>query len=92
MIMDDKTLQEIYQFMGEMRREREHRDELLELQATQLVKMEENLEKTNEKVDALVTKITRWESKLGVFMFVASCLFSAAAMFKEQIIAFMKGG
>lgn len=77
--------------MGEMRREREHRDELLELQSVQLMKMEENLDKTNLKVDALVNKITRWESKLGVFMFIASCLMSAAAMFKEQIIAFIKG-
>lgn len=54
--------------------------------------MKEALDATNEKVDGLVTKITRWESKLGVFMFIASCLFSAAAMFKEQIITFIKGG
>lgn len=89
--LDTKTLQEIYQFMGEMRSERLHRDELLEIQAERLTKMEKNLESTNDKVDNLVNKIGRWESKLGVFMFVASCLASAFAVFKDQIIEFIKG-
>lgn len=77
--------------MGEMRSEREHRDQLLELQAEQLEKMESNLEKTNAKVDALVSKIGRWETKLGTFMFIASCLWAAFMAFKDQILNFIKG-
>ena len=89
--VDEKTLQEIFAFMGEMRSERDHRDQLLELQSERLRAMEEKMADTDEKVDGLITKIGRWESKFGTLMFIGSCLWAAFMTFKDEFVHFMKG-
>lgn len=84
MTQELETIQEIYAFMGEMRAERDHRDQ-------QLKKLEDNLAETNKKVDGLLSKVGRWESKFGTIMFIGSCLWAAFVTFKDNIVLFAKG-
>lgn len=88
---EDATLQEIYKFMGEMRASADHRGEVLEKLEDRFKKMESDLRDTNTKVDGLVTKITRWETKLGAFIFFATCVWTFFVTMKDDILAFIKG-
>jgi hypothetical protein len=99
---DDDTLKKLYEFMGEMRASSEHRGDTLDklerdivemkrAQVETIKKMEQNLIDTNLKVDGLVNKITKWESKLGAFLFIASCLWAFFITMKDQILTIFKG-
>lgn len=83
--------QEMFRFMGEMRTSMDHRGEILDELKEQLLAMEKRQDETNRKVDGLLVKITKWEAKLGAFMFIATCLWAFFMGMKEQILAFVKG-
>lgn len=83
--------QEMYRFMGEMRQSMEYRGEILNELKEQLAEMEKRQDETNKKVDGLLSKITKWEAKLGAFMFIAACLWGFFIAMKEEILNFVKG-
>lgn len=82
---------EMHQFMGEMRASMQHREEMLDMLTARFEDMERKQDKTNEKVDGLLSKITKWEAKLGAFMFIAACLWAFFLGTKDQILTFIKG-
>lgn len=88
---EDIPLQEIYRFMGELRAYREHWDTMLEIQAEQIEDMKREQVETRKILDEMSNKIVRWESKLGTFIFIAGCLWTAFITFKDNILAFIKG-
>lgn len=88
---DDETLQEIYKFMGEMRASSIHRGDILDRLEEEFDTIKRDLSDTNKKVDGLVAKITRWETKLGAFIFFASCVWTFFVAMKDDILAFIKG-
>lgn len=82
---------EMHQFMGEMRASMQHREEMLDMLTERFEDMERKMDTTNVKVDGLLSKITKWEAKLGAFMFIAACLWAFFLGMKEQILTFIKG-
>lgn len=87
----DDTAQKLAEFMGEMRASSHHRGEMLDKLEEQLEILSRKQEQTNRKVDELSTKITRWESKLGAFLFLASCLWAFFMAMKNEILTFFRG-
>lgn len=83
-VTEIETIQEIYAFMGEMRAERDSRDQ-------QLQNLRDELSKTNKQVEGLLSKVGRWEAKFGTIMFIGSCLWAAFMAFKGDILNFIKG-
>lgn len=53
--------------------------------------MRDSLESTNQKVDALSTKIGRWEAKLGAFVFLAGCVWAFFLSIKNELFSFFRG-
>lgn len=91
--MDNKnTIQEIYKFMGEARSKQAHQDDILRRLELRLRQQDETIDATNKKLDELVKKMTKWESKLGALMFIAGCLWAFFLATKGQILAFIRGG
>lgn len=84
-------MSEIDKFMGEMRAESLNRRETLLRLEEDFQEMREQQRKTIDKVDGLQNKISRWEGKLGGFVFIVSCLMAFFGAFKDQILAFIKG-
>lgn len=82
---------EMSAFMGEMRASIELRGEALDELKEEFREVKKELAETNKKVDGLLVKITKWEAKLGAFMFVAACLWGFFIAMKEQILTFIKG-
>lgn len=97
-----KIHNEMYKFMGEMRSSSEHRGEMLDELKEDLAKLkkeivqrdervEASIRSTNEKVDGLLSKITKWESKLGAFVFLVGCVWTFFVTFKDDVLRFIKG-
>lgn len=69
-------------------------DSLKDMQRTaeaKLREMEGKQAKTDEKLQGLLDKITRWEAKVGAVIFLGSCVWVFLLALKEQILAFFKG-
>jgi ABC-type transporter Mla subunit MlaD len=56
-----------------------------------LTKIKASLDDTNKKVDGLISKIGKWEAKLGAFVFLAGCVWAFFLAVKNELFAFLRG-
>lgn len=54
--------------------------------------MKRSLDATNEKVDGLISKIGKWEAKLGAFVFLAGCVWAFFVAIKNELFTFFRAG
>lgn len=55
-----------------------------------VTKLTTTMESTDEKLDTMLNKLTRYESKFGVFLLLAGCVWTALIAGWAQIVAFVK--
>lgn len=66
---------------------------ILELHAKmgEVERIHDRLDKTDDKLALLSSKIERWESKLGAFIFIGGCVWAFFMAFKEHFLTVFKG-
>lgn len=94
----DQTLQrmttqldEVDDFITEMRVLMAVRERLLQEMKDDVKEIERRVDKSDEKLEKLMDKITRWEARVGGILFIGSAIWAFIVLLKEQIFGFFKG-
>ena len=86
-----QKLSEIDKFMGAQIEVHSHRLAQIAELREEIEDLTEKVDRTDTKLEGLLQKISKWEAKLGSFMFIAGCLWAFFVAMKDTIMAFVKG-